>query len=122
MTDVAASIIDRKTARAAGLKFFSTGRPCREGHYCERYVTSGGCTFCYRERGALWRANNPGYFVTRVIVNGRAAAAAAKRTARDALIFDAIDRGLSYAAIGRQMGITRQSVSRIAARRRAISS
>jgi hypothetical protein len=56
-------IITREEARAAGLTFYSTGRPCEHGHACERYVSSGGCVECtralqqreYREQRAPFR-------------------------------------------------------------------
>ena len=51
MTD----IIDRTSARAAGLNKYYTGQPCTNGHTAERYVQSGACVGCvtahvYRSR------------------------------------------------------------------------
>jgi hypothetical protein len=43
-------IISRADARAAGLVRFFDGRACRAGHTAERYVKSGICCECNRER------------------------------------------------------------------------
>lgn len=40
-------IISRKEARAAGLKRYFTGKPCKHGHIAERYLW-GVCIECYR--------------------------------------------------------------------------
>lgn len=45
-------IIDRKTARAAGLKRYFTGKPCVNGHVDYRTVVRGSCFECCRKR---WR-------------------------------------------------------------------
>jgi hypothetical protein len=39
-------ISSRTVARAAGLKRFFTGRPCKHGHLSERYVSTGSCIAC----------------------------------------------------------------------------
>lgn len=39
----------RTEAQAAGLKTYSTGRPCHRGHVAERYVSTGQCVECLRE-------------------------------------------------------------------------
>jgi hypothetical protein len=39
-------VISREAAKAAGLKFFFTGKPCRNGHDVERYVSTGKCLDC----------------------------------------------------------------------------
>lgn len=38
--------ISREAARAAGLKRFFTGEPCRHHHIAERYVINGHCAAC----------------------------------------------------------------------------
>jgi hypothetical protein len=50
----------RKEAHAAGLKRFYTGKPCHNGHDCERYVSSGGCLDCvtYKTAPKMVRARN----------------------------------------------------------------
>ena len=53
----------RKVARAAGLRFYISGRACPAGHTVERRVSNGGCplcdsewTDCHRDRRkAFWR-------------------------------------------------------------------
>ena len=42
-------IISRIDAKAAGLKRFFTGEPCKKGHVSERFL-SGSCVQCYKER------------------------------------------------------------------------
>jgi hypothetical protein len=44
--------IIRAEARLQGKTRFYTGVPCRHGHVCERYVSSGGCVSC---ADPLWR-------------------------------------------------------------------
>lgn len=46
----ALSIISRDEARAAGMKRFYTGEPCRAGHVDERYVSTTVCCECNRIR------------------------------------------------------------------------
>jgi hypothetical protein len=36
----------RKEAKAAGLKFYETGKACAQGHTSKRYTISGICTAC----------------------------------------------------------------------------
>lgn len=43
-------IIDRETARTNGFNAYRTGKPCRRGHNGWRYVSSGNCVECLRER------------------------------------------------------------------------
>ena len=44
-------VISRADARAAGLKRYFTGEPCRNGHVAERMVVSYLCIACHKE----WR-------------------------------------------------------------------
>ena len=45
--------ITRKTAKAAGLKHYFTGKPCRRGgHIDQRYVASFCCATCAREKAS----------------------------------------------------------------------
>jgi hypothetical protein len=49
-------VISREDAKAAGLKFFFTGKPCRNGHIAERYIGyAGTCIECSRARDAQRR-------------------------------------------------------------------
>jgi|SRR5579859_1095797 len=36
----------RLLAARAGEKFFTTGKPCKYGHYSKRYTSTGGCVTC----------------------------------------------------------------------------
>jgi 5-methylcytosine-specific restriction endonuclease McrA len=62
--------ITRKAAKAAGLKYYFTGKPCkRAGHIDRRYVAQFGCMTCVREkakelfdrRDANWIAHRRAY-------------------------------------------------------------
>jgi len=39
-------IIPRKIARRIGIQRYFTGKPCKYGHICERYTSSGSCVEC----------------------------------------------------------------------------
>jgi len=41
-------IVTRENARAAGLKRFFTGKPCKFGHACQRYTGDSKCVECHR--------------------------------------------------------------------------
>jgi hypothetical protein len=43
-------IISRATAKALGLRFYFTGKPCPHGHIAERSTPNGMCSICHRER------------------------------------------------------------------------
>lgn len=51
-------IIDRKTARQRGLKFYFTGKPCPKGHVCARRSQCGGCFDCGKHHSAESHAKN----------------------------------------------------------------
>jgi hypothetical protein len=63
-------IISRSEAKAAGLKRYFTGKPCKYGHVTERQVSSGRCMRCdvlknaaspeeNRQNAHAWRIANP---------------------------------------------------------------
>lgn len=52
-------IISRAEAHAKGLKHFFTGKPCTKGHISRRFVTTGGCMTCNRERGSRYAVGQP---------------------------------------------------------------
>jgi len=67
-------IISRKEARVRGLDRYYTGKPCKYGHVSERYLSTGICVECNRERNnsdeareykreyaRKWREANPEY-------------------------------------------------------------
>ena len=82
---MATEIISRKDARAQGLRRYFTGKPCKNGHLDERFVSDATCRTCdvarcraqkkrraasdakrhkdnpepRRERARLWRLANP---------------------------------------------------------------
>jgi len=49
----------RKEARAAGLKRYYTGKPCKRGHVAERLVSNWSCLDCLRDAKAYDRRANP---------------------------------------------------------------
>lgn len=64
-------IISRKEAKAASLKRYYNGKPCKHGHVADRYVSGAQCTVCHaarglessrsargRERHAEWKKSN----------------------------------------------------------------
>ena len=52
-------IVSRKEALERGLKRYFTGKPCKNGHIAERFVSNGRCVECAHECGRDWRAANP---------------------------------------------------------------
>ena len=47
-------IISRNQAFAEGKTRFYTGRPCKNGHDCERYTSMGGCVNCINGKNKTW--------------------------------------------------------------------
>lgn len=39
-------VISRTAAYKAGLRHYFTGKPCKQGHLAQRYVTNGACLEC----------------------------------------------------------------------------
>jgi hypothetical protein len=52
-------VISHKDAKAAGLKRYFTGKPCKRGHVAERFVSSADCTECNLERLRARKKTNP---------------------------------------------------------------
>lgn len=50
--------LTRDDARAFGSRRFFTGKPCRRGHVCERYVSGEGCVECHAARNKIWAARS----------------------------------------------------------------
>lgn len=59
-------IISRSQAKAAGLKYYFTGKPCKNGHIAERYV-AGRCVLCTRQwaKGDYYKAHEHNKTVAR---------------------------------------------------------
>jgi hypothetical protein len=51
--------ISRKAAKAAGLKRYMTGKPCPQGHVCERLTGCRVCVRCMRSNVDRWMERNP---------------------------------------------------------------
>lgn len=51
-------IINRSDAKALGLKRYFTGKKCRFGHTCERYVNGHHCVDCNLKNVLDWVKNN----------------------------------------------------------------
>jgi 5-methylcytosine-specific restriction endonuclease McrA len=53
-------LVTRAEARAAGLKRYFTGKPCKRGHISEYYTSICQCIACSRAQTYEWAAANPG--------------------------------------------------------------
>lgn len=51
-------VILRSEARSRGLKRYFTGKPCKNGHVVERFVSKGTCAACLVVTSAAWKASN----------------------------------------------------------------
>lgn len=49
----------RSEAKAAGLKRYSGGRVCPNGHSADRYTSTGNCTECQLAHKSAWAKANP---------------------------------------------------------------
>ncbi len=68
------NVISHEDALSKGLTRYFTGKPCKQGHICERYISSKGCIECQKEyqntrfvspeykkiKRERWWKNNPG--------------------------------------------------------------
>jgi 5-methylcytosine-specific restriction endonuclease McrA len=51
--------ITRKAAKAAGLKYYFTGKPCKRGHIDKRFVVTRRCMTCNSFNVKEWVIRNP---------------------------------------------------------------
>ena len=51
-------IISKEQAKANGLRYYFTGKPCNHGHVAERMTSGGGCRECLRGSNARYRREN----------------------------------------------------------------
>lgn len=51
-------MIARKEAKSLGLKRYNTGKPCKHGHLCDRYVACCVCVLCADINAEKWRKIN----------------------------------------------------------------
>ena len=49
----------RVEAKLLGLKTYNTGKPCKRGHFADRYTTGAKCIECTLIQSIEWRAANP---------------------------------------------------------------
>ena len=49
----------RREAKALGLSRYATGKPCKHGHFSERYTKSAQCLECLKIQNNVWREANP---------------------------------------------------------------
>jgi hypothetical protein len=49
----------RREAKALGLSKYVTGKPCKHGHFSERYTKSAQCLECVKAQNIVWREANP---------------------------------------------------------------
>lgn len=54
-------LISRKEAKASGMPYYYTGKPCINGHSSPRKTSDGACPPCKAEWAARERATNPEY-------------------------------------------------------------
>lgn len=52
-------IITRKEAQEQGLPRYFTGKPCKRGHVCERFINSTHCIECGKVRSKKYVQENP---------------------------------------------------------------
>lgn len=52
-------LITKARARARGLAFYFTGKPCSRGHVAERRVSNSTCVLCARLHARNWEAADP---------------------------------------------------------------
>ena len=48
----------RAEAKALGLKFYNTGKPCKRGHLSDRYVRGAACVECVKSQASAWKCSN----------------------------------------------------------------
>jgi len=53
-----AMVLSAKEAKALGLKRYSNGKPCPQGHVGERFTTNRACCECLSKSSATWDQNN----------------------------------------------------------------
>ena len=53
-------IISKKEAKLSGLYLYFTGKFCKWGHCCERYVCNGHCIECHSKDTKNWNTKHPG--------------------------------------------------------------
>jgi len=52
-------VISRRDAKAQGLKFYFTGKPCKQGHVAPRYTSGESCTLCIIAKAKQHRLEDP---------------------------------------------------------------
>jgi hypothetical protein len=58
-------IISRQAAKSKELKFYFTGKPCKNGHIEKRYTVSGHCPSCSLDSTRRFYTQNPSYSTSR---------------------------------------------------------
>lgn len=49
----------RAEAKLLSLKTYSTGKPCKRGHFADRYTIGAKCIECTKIQSVAWRKENP---------------------------------------------------------------
>jgi len=49
----------RAEAKLLGLKTYNTGKPCKHGHFADRYTIAAKCVECTVVQSTAWRVSNP---------------------------------------------------------------
>jgi hypothetical protein len=56
----------RAEAKLLGLKTYNTGKPCKRGHFADRYATGAKCIECALVQSVEWRTANPEKYLASV--------------------------------------------------------
>lgn len=56
----------RAEAKLLGLKTYNTGKPCKRGHFADRYATGAKCIECALVQSVEWRTANPEKYLVSV--------------------------------------------------------
>jgi hypothetical protein len=51
--------MNRNEAKAQGLSYYRTGKPCKHGHIGDRYVSTTACVACVKRQSTAWKLANP---------------------------------------------------------------
>jgi len=49
----------RAEAKSLSLKTYNTGKPCKRGHFADRYTIGAKCVACTADQSTAWRIANP---------------------------------------------------------------
>jgi hypothetical protein len=56
----------RAEAKLLNLKMYNTGKPCKRGHFADRYTVGAHCVECTAIKSIAWRKENPKKYLASV--------------------------------------------------------